>query len=189
MRETRNWTSPRPRRLFLAVALLASAAAVQGEAKAEQFTANLVTLEGGGAAQVLIHVDHYTSDQERDKLRKVLAAKGPDALRDALWDVESGYIRVDGGLGYPIAVARSQPAANGGRVVRIMIDRQLSFRELADKARSADYPFSYIELHLDRNGKGEGTMIPAARVNLSGGTVDIEAYGPVPWRLLTVRAQ
>lgn len=188
MRENRNWKSSRSARLALTLALLATAA-VQAAAKGDQFTATLVSLEGGGAEQVLIHVDHYTSDQERDRLRGILAAKGPDGLRDALWDVESGYIRVGGGLGYPIAVARSRPETNGGRVIRIMIDRPLSFREVANNARSADYPFSYIELHADRSGKGEGTMIPAAKVTLSGGTVDIEAFGPVPWRLLNVRAR
>ena len=187
MRETQKWKSRSPR-LILGLALLATAA-FRGEAKAEQFTANLVSMQGGGAAQVVIHIDHYTSDQERNKLRSTLATKGPDALRDALWDVESGYLRISGGLGYPIAVARSQPAADGGRVIRIMMDRPLSFRELANNARSADYPFSYIELHLDRSGKGEGTMIPAARVTLSGGTTDVEAFGPVPWRLLNVRAR
>jgi len=187
MTKIRNWKARSPR-LLLGVALLATVA-FRGEARADQFTANLVSLQGGGAAQAVIHIDHYTSDQERNKLKSKLAAKGPDALRDDLWDLESGYIRIDGGLGYPIAVARSQPAANGGRVIRIMIDRPLSFRELASNARSADYPFSYIELHLDRNGKGEGTMIPAAKVTLSGGTTDVEAFGPVPWRLLNVRAR
>jgi hypothetical protein len=186
MRENRNWKLLQSALLSLTVALLI-AGALPAQAKGDQFTATLVSMSGGGTSPVVIHIDHYTSDQERDKLQSILAAKGPDALRDALWDLESGYIRVSGGLGYPIAVARSHPEANGGRVVRIMIDRPLSFRELANGARSADYPFSYIEMHLDKSGKGEGTMIPAARVTLTGGTVDIEAFGPVPWRLLNIR--
>ena len=87
----------------------------------ERFTANLVDPAGNfgrqsNTAPVLIHIDHYSSDAEVQRLAGILRQKGPDALRDALWDREVGFIRVGGGLGYPIAAARSRPAENGGRI-------------------------------------------------------------------------
>jgi len=173
--------------LAVVFALLLIPSAVLAQRHGDQFTGVLANMEGGGTAPVVIHIDHYSSEAEVANLKQILADKGPEALRDALWDLEAGYIRVGGGLGYPIAAATSRPEANGGRVVRLMIDRPLSFRELVNDALTRDYPFSYAELHLDRSGKGEGKFIAAAKVSITAGTVDIESFGVQPWRLLQVK--
>jgi hypothetical protein len=173
--------------LAAALALLVSGA-LRAQPHGDQLVGNLVNMEGGGSAPVVIHIDHYSSDQEISNLRGVLAAQGPDGLREALWNLEAGYIRVKGGLGYPVAVASSKPDA-GGRVVRLMIDRPLSFREEANSLRSADYPFSYVEIHLDSSGKGDGTLIAAAKVKLDGNIVDIESLGVQPFKLLDVHSR
>jgi hypothetical protein len=177
---------------FLLVALVLPAAAALAQSHGEQFTANLVDPAGAfGAttAPMVIHIDHYSSDAEIQQLATVLQQKGPNALRDALWDKEVGYLRIGGGLGYPIAVARSHPAPNGGRLVRLMIDRPISPREVINNSRTVDYPFGFIELKLDASGKGEGTFYQAAKVKLSGGKLDIENYSPQPLRLLAVRGR
>lgn len=178
-----------PKSILLAVAMvLLISGALGAQPHGDQFVGTIVNMEGGGTAPVVIHIDHYSSDQEVANLKGVLASKGPDGLRDALWDLEAGYIRVKGGLGYPVAAARSKPDAGGGRVIRLMIDRPLSFREEANSLRSADYPFSYVELHLDANGKGDGKFIAAAKVTLDvNNTVDIESLGVPPVKILQVK--
>jgi len=182
----RNLTLLRTSLLAIVAALLATGA-LAAQSHGDQITANLVSMEGGGTAPVVIHIDHYSSNGEIDRLKGILANKGPNALRDALWDLEAGYIRVGGGLGYPIAVATSRPDGKGGRVVRLMMDRPISFRESVSSSRSLDYPFGYIEMTLDNNGKGEGRFFAAAKVTMTAGTVDIESYSPQPLRLLAVR--
>jgi len=172
---------------FLAVAVFLISSALNAQPQGEQFSGTLVNLIGGSSAPVVIHVDRYSSDEEVARLKGILASKGPDALREALWDLEAGYIRVGGGLGYPIAVARSKPDGKGGRLVRLMLDRPLSFRELANDTRSTDYPFTFIELNLDRAGNGEGKMIAAAKVSLSGDSVDVENLGTQPIKILQVK--
>lgn len=172
--------------LMVLFALLLIPGAVLAQSHRDQFTATLANMEGGGTAPVVIHIDHYSSEAEIAKLKGILADKGPNALRDALWDLEAGYIRVGGGLGYPIAVATSRPDGKGGRVIRLMLDRPLSYRELVNDALTRDYPFSYVELNLNGN-KGEGKFIAAAKVSITAGTVDIESYGIQPWRLLNVK--
>lgn len=169
------------------IALLLTPGAVLAQPHGDQITATLANMEGGGTAPVVIHIDHYSSNAEVDRLKGILANEGPNALRDALWDLEAGYIRVGGGLGYPIAAATSRPDGKGGRVIRLMIDRPLSFRELVNDALTKDYPFSYAEINLDGSGKGEGKFIAAAKVTMTAGTVDIESYGIQPWRLLNVK--
>src|SRR4051794_12583287 len=174
---------------FLAIAVFLISGALNAQPRGEQFSGALVNLIGGSSAPVVIHIDHYSSDDEVARLKGILADKGPNALRDALWDLEAGYIRVGGGLGYPIAVATSRPDGKGGRVIRLMLDRPLSYRELVNDALTRDYPFSYVELNLNGNGKGEGKFIAAAKVSITAGTVDIESFGIQPWRLLNVRAR
>ena len=169
----------------LAVALL-PAMPVLAQSGGEQFTATVANPVGGGTSPVMIHIDRYSTDAQVQKLAGILRDKGPDALRDTLWDLEAGYIRVGGGLGYPIAVARSRQT-DKGRVVRLMMDRPISFRESVNNARSTDYPFGYIEINLDGNGKGEGRFFAAAKVTMTAGTVDIESYSPQPLRLLGVQ--
>jgi hypothetical protein len=175
--------------LAVLLTLLLIPSAVLAQSRGHQFTATLANMEGGGTAPVVIHIDHYSSDSEIQRLKGILADKGPNALRDALWDLEAGYIRVGGGLGYPIAVATSRPDGKGGRIIRLMLDRPLSYRELVNDALTRDYPFSYAEINLNGSGKGEGKFIAAAKVSITAGTVDIESFGIQPWRLLNIRAR
>jgi hypothetical protein len=156
-----------------------------------QFTANLVAPAGtarhAGTAPVVIHIDHYTSDAETQRLAGILQRKGPNALRDALWDQEAGFIRIGGGLGYPIAAASVHPAPDGGQTLRLMIDRPISQREVIRNYRTVDYPFAFIEIKLDRSGRGDGDFYQAARVSLRGDTLHVDNYSPQPLRLLGVR--
>jgi hypothetical protein len=175
---------------LIALASLALSTAAFAET---QFTGNLVAPAGAfartGTAPVVIHIDHYSSDAEVQRLAGILQQKGPNALRDALWDQEVGYIRVGGGLGYPIAAARSRPGDNGGRIVRLMIDRPISQREVINNTRTVDYPFGYIEIRLDASGKGDGQFYQAARVSMTGDTLKVENYSPQPLKLLAVKAR
>ncbi len=182
--------------LFVLAALVAlPMSAARAQSHGDRFTANLVDPAGSfgrsrsNTAPVMIHIDHYSEDAETQRLAGILEKKGPDALRDALWDQEVGYIRVGGGLGYPIAAARSHPTDDGGRIIHLMMDRQLSPREVINNSRTVDYPFGYIEIKLDASGKGEGKFYQAAKVRLSGGKLDVENYSPQPLRLLAVKAQ
>ena len=68
-----------------------------------------------------------------------------------------------------------------------MIDRPISQREVIENTRTVDYPFTFIEIKLDR--KGEGQFYAAAKVRMSGDTLDVESFSPQPLRLLTVTAR
>jgi len=178
------------------MALIISAAlALSTAAFAEtQFTGTLVAPAGTavrtGSAPVVIHIDHYTEDAQVQRLQGILGRKGPDALRDALWDQEAGYIRIGGSLGYPIAAARTHQTPDGGTIVRLMIDRPIAQNEVINNLRTVDYPFAYIEIKLDRTGKGDGEFYQAAKVSLAGkDTVNVENYSPQPLKLLNVHAR
>ncbi|MFL6233804.1 MAG: hypothetical protein ACJ76N_11775 [Thermoanaerobaculia bacterium] len=155
------------------------------------FTGTLVAPAGttarAGSAPVAIHIDHYTEDAEVQRLQGILQQKGPNALRDALWDQEAGYIRIGGSLGYPIAAARSHKTPDGGTIVRLMIDRPIAQYEVINNLRTVDYPFAFVEIKLDRNGKGDGQFYQAAKVSMTGNDqLNVENYSPQPLKLLAV---
>jgi hypothetical protein len=173
---------------LIALAALCLSTAAFAETR---FTGNLVAPAGttvrSGTSPVMIHIDHYSEQAEIERLAGILKQKGPNALRDALWDREVGYIRIGGGLGYPIAAARSRRADDGGQIIRMMIDRPISQAEVINNSRTVDYPFSYIEIKLNANGKGEGQFYQAARVSMTGDTLNVENYSPQPLKLLAVQ--
>jgi hypothetical protein len=93
-------------------------------------------------------------------------------------------------LGRDLNFVQETPTADGGRRIVILFERWLNTFELRYGTRSEDYPFTYIELTVDRNGKGQGTLIPAARITFDkkhGNQIDVENFGIYPARLAGVQ--
>lgn len=149
---------------------------------------------GGGRAGTLdIVVDRWSTDEERDKLRAVLIEKGSEKLLDALRDIKprTGYIRTSTSLGWDTYYARETPFGDGGRRIIVATDRPMSFWERTNQPRSVEYEFTLIEIHLDKNGKGQGKYAAAAKVtyNRDTRTIEIENYGIEPVRLTEVTVE
>jgi hypothetical protein len=142
---------------------------------------------------VEIVIERWSTDEERDRLRATLAQKGSDALLSALTALEprAGYIRGSASLGWDIHFARELPLEKGSRRVIIATDRPMSFWELWQRPRSADYEFTVAEIRLGKDGKGEGKLVTAAKVtwNDVSRTIEIENYAFEPVRLTEVRVE
>jgi hypothetical protein len=147
---------------------------------------------GAGAARSLdIAIERWSTDEEVSGLRDALVNKGGDALLSALQKIKPrvGYVRGAMSLGWDLYYARELPTADGGRRILFATDRPLSFREARERPRSADYEFTLGEIRLDKDGKGEGKFVPAAKVKYvkATHTVEIENYQVVPVHLNEVR--
>lgn len=166
---------------------LISATGVVAESVPEQFSGRFVdaggAIPGATATFVTIRINEYTSDEKVAGFVKLLADQGQDALEDALWDLDIGWIRIGNSLGYPLSIARSFDV-DGGRIVRVVTDRPIQMFEVMRGLRTKDYPFGIIELRLDEEGKGEGRLIAAAQAEIKDGQLEIESYGTEPFRLL-----
>ncbi|MEA2564183.1 MAG: hypothetical protein QOH06_5687 [Acidobacteriota bacterium] len=136
-----------------------------------------------------IYIYDYSTDQEVERLAGILSQKGSEALRQELWDLEKGWIRIGNSLGYPVAVARSQPSENGGRHIVLFADRPIQFFEVWNSLRSQDYPFSYFEMNLGKDGTGTGQMYGAAKIRMATGVLSVESFGATPAKLLGVRVR
>ena len=147
----------------LVLLLAPLAASPQIDASPARFTAAAVDLNRGAAGTVEFVVNRWSSDADRDRLRTVMFDAGPGL--DALQEMpRMGYIRAPGRLGWDIRFARHMPAPEGGERIVLVTDRRMGFREVANRHRSVDYPFTVIELRLQKNGEGEGKVSVATRI-------------------------
>lgn len=131
-------------------------------------------------------VNRYTSPAEVTEMN-VARQRGEDELFSALSKMNAGRIQIGNGVGV-VANAIIAVPWEGGTKLTVLYQRNIDFFELRYGRRSADYRFGYAELLLDRNGKGQGTLIPAARVKLENGTQwVVEDFGVFPARLMGLR--
>jgi hypothetical protein len=185
---TRKLRTGRVALAVLAIGLAQAATA----AATERITATIAVPPGtpGSATTVPLsaYIYDYSTDDEFRKLSELLASKGSKALREALFDLEKGWLRLGDSLGYPIALARSE-TKDGSRHILLVADRPIQFFEIWNDTRSLDYPFSVIELNVKSDGTGDGQLVPAAKVRLSNGKVQVESYTFQPSKLLGVRVR
>jgi hypothetical protein len=159
----------------------------------ETFTAFAASLGTGRAGRVDITINRWSTDEERERLLTTLQEFGPDKLLDALMKIRPpvGYMRTPNSLGYDLFYARNNPNPDGSRKVVLATNRRVAFREAANNTRSMQYQFTLIEIHLDKGGKGDGKMVPAAKVtwDKDAKKLEIENYQALPVDLLQVTAK
>jgi hypothetical protein len=175
-----------------AAALLSLAAHAQTNGTGERFIANAVNMNAGAAGSIEIVVERWSTDANRDKLMAVMMDKGPDKLLDALQDMpRMGYFRAPGQVGIDIHFARRISQPEGGERVVLVTDRRIGFAEAANQPRSIDYPFTVIEMRLNRDGEGEGKMSVATKIiaDKENNIVTLENYDTQPVMLNNVRRE
>jgi hypothetical protein len=138
-------------------------------------------------------INGKTSAADASRYLSTLERGGQDDLMREIDGNDLGRFSLSGSIGVPLnAVIVDR---DGGETrIRAVFRRWIGFGELRRGHRSVDYPFGYVEIRLDpRTGRGEGTIIPAARIRFKGArngqadTVEIEDYGTFPGRLMGVR--
>ena len=142
-------------------ALSAATLAAQTNFPPEEFQAVAMVNDNfsSGAGQVTIRIDRWSSTADRDRLVNTLVQKGADKLLDALQDMKAvGIIKTPDSLGYDLHYAHQAPGEDGGRDIVIATDRPIGFWEASHQPRTIDYPFTVIQMHIDKDGKGTGTM-------------------------------
>ena len=146
-------------------------------------------------AQLNIRIERWSTDAERDKLLAILKqqhsniANANQELLRALQQMPSvGSIREATTLAWDLRFARQAPLDEGGRRIVLATDRPMPFWEIVNQPRSADYPFSVVEMHVDKDNKGEGKLLAGTRLFIDPRTSDLvlEHYDLQPVRLTQV---
>ncbi|MBY0494298.1 MAG: hypothetical protein K2Y23_08775 [Cyanobacteria bacterium] len=178
--------------LIWGLAILAGvSASAQSNAQPEEFTATAIVNNnlGAGAGRVIIRVERWSSEAERGRLTAAVA-KGPDSLLKELRDLKPvGTIRTPDSLGYNLRYAHQDPGEDGGRRIIVGTDRPIGFWEAANQPRTINYPFTVIQMELDKNGEGKGTMSVATKIIARANTVELENFASSPVMLNDIRAR
>lgn len=143
---------------------------------------------GSGIETFTLTVNSYTPESEVARILSSLQKDGQDGLMKALGKDKRGTLQIGARIGRDVqAVWVTQ--TDEGRKISALSERWLGFGELRRGARSVDYPLTYIEIFIEEDGgKGEGSLIPAARVRSRGGNnIEIENFGIYPARLTNIK--
>lgn len=134
-------------------------------------------------------IRNYTSRSEVQRLNDVLRS-GQDQLLNEISRMSAGQIQIGNGVGVPANVIFAEETGTGETKITVVYQRNVNFSELRYGTRSSDYRFGYAELYIRRNGSGQGTLIPAAKIRLrDGNTWEVEDFGIYPARLMGLRAR
>jgi hypothetical protein len=179
--------------LLCAAAVLPPAAAAQGERGGRVYVQGTMVgvggRYGGRSLPFNLIINRYTSPGEVQELNDALQ-RGQDDLLRALTRMDAGRISLGNNVGVTANAVIQSPGPDGGTKLTILYERNVRMFELRYGTRSADYRFGYAEIFLDNRGRGQGTIIPAARVRLRGGnTWEVEDFGEFPARLMGVRVR
>lgn len=181
-----------PRLLFAACAIAAVvfAAPVSGQNTKESFTGFAINMNSGPkTATVDFTIERWSSDADRAALLAILqeekdSYKANDKLLKALQKMPKlGYIRTPQTLAWDLRFARQSPLPDGGRRIVLATDRPIGFREAANQGRTMDYPFTIVEVQLDKNDKGVGKILAGTRIFIDKEkNLVLENYGQQPIR-------
>ena len=180
---------------FCCVALLQTSPDAQAQssgASRQRINGTVIGIGGRFSGQSRLFsliVNSYTAPNQVSELNDALARGRQDELLRVLSKMEAGRIQIGTGVGVIANAIIAEPWDEGGTKLTVFYERNLTFFELRYGMRSQDYPIGYAEIFLDRNGKGGGTFIPAARVRLrNGNTWEVEDFGVFPARLMGLRS-
>ena len=183
--------------LVLSVALLTHANAMSqvattGSNAREEFTA--IAISPGGprasavAANLEIVIERWSTPEERQRLLDALT-RGQNAALEVMRDFPRvGYIRVPPNLAWDLHYSH-QSVEDGERHIFLGTDRPVSFAEEVLRPRTINYPFTFVDIRLNREGDGEGTLSRATRVTASndGRFVHLETWDTQPVKLTEVK--
>ena len=144
---------------------------------------------GGRSLPFNLVIERYTTPGQVQELNDALQ-RGQDELLRTLSRMDAGRVSLGNNVGVTANAVIETPQAGGGTKLTVLYQRNVQLFELRYGTRSSEYRFGYAEVFLDERGRGQGTIIPAARIRLrDGNTWEVEDFAEFPARLLGVRTR
>jgi hypothetical protein len=185
--------------VIVSTMILASTQPVFGELpslpiRMRTFAVNMSNNLTGANAVLEITIDRWSSAENRARLLDAVP-KGQDAvLKELQKSPIEGRIRIPGWtgpdpnnyrLGWDLHYAWHEALPDGGDRIVVATDRYMSMWEVRNQPRTTDYPFTILQIHLPKEGKGEGKMsaFTQIRFDKKKNAMEIETYGTEPVRL------
>jgi hypothetical protein len=167
-------------------------ALAQTRGESEHFDASYVDINTGRTGPLQISVTRWSTPAERAKLTQTLFKQGQEQLLDALRDMRPvGRIYTPGSIGYDLRYAEHRKLPDGGREIILATDRPMSFWEIVNQPRSAQYPFTWVQFKMRPDGTGDGKLAVAARIlgEEADDLIEVEDFAIQPVRLQNIRSR
>jgi len=188
MTGTRLWSLLIGAALVLAIAV--PAAQTLGEKERFNAIAIVNNTRASGAGTVQIDVNRWSTSAERATLMDALKKHGAEKLLDDLKGMKSvGTIKTPDSLAYDLRFANQTPLPDGGRRIVLATDRPIGFWEATHRPRTIDYPFTVIQMEIDKDGKGKGTLSYATKIIPAGDTIVLENFDTSPIMLTEIKSE
>jgi hypothetical protein len=148
----------------------------------EVYTGTVVAVAGpfGGASHPFtLEIKGYTPPEEAQRVFEILRTRGQDEFTKAISKEKFGVFSVDGQVGRDLNFVQESQTEKG-RKITILFERWLRMFEVQYGTRSQDYPFTYVELFVNDDGKGEGSIVGLAKISANKknpNNLDVENYG------------
>ena len=134
-------------------------------------------MTSAGAGQVNITITRWSTEEESKRFLAALKKGGHEGLIDGFDDVAPvGTIGSPGSLGLDLRYAHQEDLGDGVRQITLATDRPLTFFEAVNRPLSSDYPFTFIELRVNSDGRGEGKLAHASAMTASRSGTMIQVY-------------
>ncbi len=158
------------------------------------WTAFMINMNSGpNTGTVTIAIERFTTPEERETLVSAFVEKKQDGLLKALQKIKPriGYVQIPRKTGWDLKFARRIVNSDGSSRIIIATDRRVEYWEARNNPRTMDYPFSLIELRLDKDGNGQGVLAYAVKIEKSkdGNEIELEHFGISPVALNEVKLQ
>ena len=140
----------------------------------------------GRLYNVNIIIEQFSTPEDQKALIDAFARSGNDGIVDALTRMKpKGRLALTGSVGNDVKYIREFPSEKG-RHFRLVTDRNISFGETRQSARSKDYSLAAIDVTITPDGKGSGTLLPACKLKVNKQKeIELEAYQN-PWQLINI---
>lgn len=141
-----------------------------------------------GNARLDIVIDSWSTPEVRAELMEAIKGSGPRTLANTLSQQDRvGFIREVSRLSNNLRFAQSIPTETGERII-LATDRPLGFAEVWRSTRTANYNVTLIQLDLDYQGIGTGSIMLGAQFDWDDeqNQMIIEHFSSEPIRLTSV---
>ena len=174
------------------LALVISTGPAAAQPGSETFHATATVATAGGAkatAPVTIVIVRPTPAEEGRSLASAFTTGGEAALRQALAGLKTtGSVQIGKGTPTAARIALDRPTSNG-RLLTIVTDKPILFLGggLPDAKPKDGYGFAVLDIEVDAQGNGSGTLSPAAKLKVVQGAFVVDDYASEAIRLTGVK--
>ena len=143
----------------------------------EDFTAFAVPASNVASdhGTVMVSLDRWSTVAEHSMLTRTLRENGPATVLDALRSLRPvGTIRTPDSPGYDLRYAHQTLTDNGGRRIILASDKPTEFWKACQRPQAANSPFTVIQMHIDADGRGTGTLSITTKIRAYDDRIALE---------------